>query len=398
MGNNTLKSLFAWFLPILVSLFFIGCASMGTEAGQSSAQSISAAGKPKPGDLLVCVDLSSKTYLGPAIWDNGTVIPLPLPPGGIGSSTGIAVDRAGNVYVSGAILSSTEYPVYWKNGTLTDLPVETGYTAETTGIAIDSSGNVFIGATISKGDSVFGGYWKNGILTIWQQPLPPLPPLSGTPYTPSGRFHSIAVDADGNVYLLGNSLTGSHDRDRPKRPVIAPFYLKNGQPNMLPMGPRRFYGEAKNIAVDPKGNIYIVGNSSELSKDNGDPPDQWKNAIYWHNFSFTVLSYVGEISTEAEGVALNGSGDVYILGRLAADNCYWYNGQPTPNVLPPDPSVGESGTFTDAITVDNFGNVYIVGTAFDGKLSKLICWKNRQQIVSQQIGSIEVMGATVMGP
>jgi uncharacterized delta-60 repeat protein len=182
--------------------------------------------------------------------------------GGAGSDFGfgIAVDGSGNVYITGITNSSgagnydvliakydTSGTIQWQR-TLGGVNIDGGY-----GIAVDSSGNVYItGATLSSGagdyDALIVKYNTSGTIQ-WQRTL-------GGVNADVGQ--GIAVDGSGNVYITrytNSSGAGGVD-------VLIAKYNTSGtiQWQRTLGGVSSDYGYG--IAVDGSGNVYVTGNTN----------------------------------------------------------------------------------------------------------------------------------------
>ena len=175
--------------------------------------------------------------------------------------------------------------------------------------------------------------------------------------------NGIAVDGSGNVYIAGytqSSGAGSYD-------VLIAKYNTSGtiQWQRTLGGGNADYGEG--IAVDGSGNVYISGTTQ---KNSGYPGDDavliakydTSGAIQWQR----TLS--GNANDYGRGIAVDGSGNVYITG-------YTYSSGGSAAVL--IAKYNTSGTFqwqrtlggvtSDVgydIAVDGSGNVYISGATY----------------------------------
>jgi uncharacterized delta-60 repeat protein len=228
------------------------------------------------------------------------------------------------------------------------------------GIAVDSSGNVYvIGSTASQGaggnDSLLAKYDNSGVIQ-WQRSL-------GGAGTDIGN--GIAVDASGNIYIVGNTASqGAGGED-----VLIAKYDTSGtiqwQRSLGGASTERGQG----IAVDASGNVYVTGTTNSqgaggfdllIAKYNTSGVIQWQRSLG------------GSASEFGNGIAVDSSGNVYVVGRTASQGAGGddlllakYN---TSGVIQWQRSLGGAGTDDGfGIAVDSSGNVYVTGqTASQG--------------------------------
>jgi len=280
----------------------------------------------------------------------------------------VAVDNSGNVYVTGWSTGSGTGPDYV---TIKYAPDGTEqwvrrYNGPGNGvddayaIAVDGSGNVYVTGQVWNGsnyDYMTIKYDTNGT-QLWALAYPGM----GS----HDMARDIAVDASGNVYVTGYSVTPPSGGDIDYATIK---YDTNGGFVWLQRydGPASGDDSASAIAVDGSGNVYVTGQIKIQSS----PPYELRgygtvkygpagNLIWarWINPPPYQFDY-------AYDVAVDGSGNVYITGKghgvsldyLTAKyningNLLWtrtYNGP------------GNSDDFASAITIDGSGNVYVTG-------------------------------------
>ncbi len=200
---------------------------------------------------------------------------------------------------------------------------------------------------------------------------------------------SIAVDANGNVYVTGDS---GASWGSPVRAYTPSEYGSDGWVAKLDAADgslvwNTFLGGdggdlGRGIAVDGSGNIYVVG----YSDANWGNPIQPYTPGYSIN-SFTKNVFAAKLDTSGNllwntflghdssglGIAVDGSGDVYLAGFACTR---WYNPPPsfcagndafaakldTSGALLWNTFVGGNGyNYGYAVAVDGNGNVYITG-------------------------------------
>ena len=204
----------------------------------------------------------------------------------------------------------------------------------------------------------------------------PLRRSQGPPFTPAGtpqeawvatydgpgnvvdEAKAIAVDSSGNVYVTGRSGGGpSTDFD-----YATAKYNSAGQEQWVARynGPENLADEAKAIAVDNSGNVYVTGTSGTAYatiKYNSDGQQQW------------VMRYNPDnIFSEASAITLDSSGNVYVTGFASTSASaedyatikYNTGGQEQWVARYSGPGA-TSADYAAAIAVDSSGNVYVTG-------------------------------------
>jgi len=119
----------------------------------------------------------------------------------------------------------------------------------------------------------------------------------------------IALDAQGNVYVGGN--LGRHYMDRVDMLVLK--YDPNGSEMWAESydGPAGYNDWLGNMVVDPPGNVYVAGNSS-----NGSDKDYIAIKYNTNGWKKWVQNYDGPANGDdrAGGIALDGAGNIYVTG------------------------------------------------------------------------------------
>ncbi|OQP40741.1 hypothetical protein A4H97_14065 [Niastella yeongjuensis] len=237
------------------------------------------------------------------------------PANGSDGATGLAIDKYGNVYVTGGstgIGTNMDFTTIKYNVAGVQQWVarynNAGNTDESAvGVAIDPAGNVYITGSIN-GDYATIKYNSNGH-TQWVKR-----------YNGSLNYYdaplAIAADEKSNVYVTGiSNMEPFFDPGDPSSAVFATIkYDSSGNKRWVARydGPQKGYDRAHAIALDAAGNIYVTGESRGIGtgidyatvKYNNDGKQQWE-ARY---------NGPGNTTDGATSVAVDALGNVYVTG------------------------------------------------------------------------------------
>ena len=217
----------------------------------------------------------------------------------------LAVDRDGNVYVTGSSPGANTVK-YDTNGNL----LWARRTYQGSLIAVDAAGNVFISGSVTNGpDIVVVKYTTSGDL-LWTRQ-----------YNGTGNgtdiVAGIAVDGAGSVVVVGRSYGGDPASGGTGDDAVILKYAADGDS----LWTRRFNGPsihsgdfAEDVALDNDGNVYVAGSSSDIGThydyvtikyDGADGTPLW------------VRRYNGPGSAEdrAHSLALDGENNVFVTGE-----------------------------------------------------------------------------------
>ncbi len=185
------------------------------------------------------------------------------------------------------------------------------------------------------------------------------PSPSGTSYS-YWQAYSSAVDSSGNYYVAGTLATSAQASNSTNTQGI-PVYWENGEaaPQPLPMGTNgdstaNNFGFAERV-VTQGTHVYIVGGVNHTTTS-GVANSQ---AVYWKDGAINVLSLSGGNTWGwADCIAVDGSGNVYVLGEEGNSSTYyaiWKNGTVLASAAA-NPYFNNQG-----IAVDSSGNIWVIG-------------------------------------
>lgn len=278
----------------------------------------------------------------------------------------IAVDAAGNVYVTGASVSENllDYVTikYDRNGAEKWVARYNGLANRSDiarAIEIDGSGNVYVTGCICENidlDWDFGTIKYNAGGGIqWAA-------LYNGPGDDWDEAIDIAVDGAGNVYVTGFSVGTTYDYATIKySPQGGRIWVARYD------GPAHAVDRAVGIVVDLVGNVYVTGSSWGA-------PGDYDFATVKYNTNGELqwaARYGGEGQDLASAIAIDDSGNVYVTGTGRSDATgddfvtLKYSSEGVLQwVARYDGPVHGIDQAND-ICLDVTGNVYVCGTSFD---------------------------------
>ena len=229
-------------------------------------------------------------------------------------------------------------------------------------LAVDAAGNIYVtGETYSNStffDFITIKYDAAGN-QLWEA-------IYDGPLNSDDASRDIAVDGSGNVYVIG--YTNWVVQNRQDFATIK--YNSSGQQQWVKTynGPGSQADFGVGIALDQSGNVYVTGTEDDLSvthfpayatiKYNSDGVQQWVNRYN------ELWSYVSDIAVDA-------SGNSYVTGHsYSSQGSFYdyatvkYNSAGAQQWVKRYDGPGSSDDYAKAIKVDASGNVYVTGEAF----------------------------------
>ncbi|MBK9332452.1 MAG: SBBP repeat-containing protein [Ignavibacteria bacterium] len=176
---------------------------------------------------------------------------------------------------------------------------------------------------------------------------------------------SIAVDNEGNVYVTGDSYTSQYYFD-----YLTVKYNSSGIEQWARSynGPNNFQDFAASVKVDNNGNVYVTG----YSRGNGTDYDYATIKYNAMGEEQWVRRYNGTSNyyDRATAMVLDDSGNIYVTG-YSSHNWFWadfltikYNSSGTEQWVARFKNFETASLRATAIAVDRVGNVYVTGDCF----------------------------------
>ena len=282
----------------------------------------------------------------------------------------IAADGSDNIYVTGGSVGSgtgLDYTTikYYANGDTAWVRRYNGRGDSSdvaTAIAVDASGNVYVtGYSSGAGtyyDYVTIKYYPNGD-TVWVRRY-------NGPGDSADYAYDIVVNDLGDVYVTGYSYGGSA--------TSADYATIKYNPDGNELWVKRYNGpgdgwdEARAIALDYSGNVYVTGASVGAEQD-----EDWATIKYYPNGETAwVRRYMGpsNYSDQAYAMAVDELNNVYVTGYSGVGSSYDYTtvkydlyGNMAWLITYDGP--GHGSDYAQAIALDGSNNVYVTGGSWD---------------------------------
>jgi len=274
----------------------------------------------------------------------------------------LAVDPAGNVYVTGGSRGSGTYYDYvtikydrhgnqlWVaryNGT-------GGRSDIANALAVDPAGNVYV-TGLSYGIGTYNDYatikYDSHGNELWVARYNHF----------LDRANALAVDPAGNVYVTGMSYGNTHND------YATIKYDSHGNELWVARydGPVNNYDAARALAVDPAGNVYVTGMSYGI----GTSTDYATIKYDSHGNELWVARYdgTGNGYDQVNALAVDLAGNVYVTGGSRGSGIYYdyatikYDRHGNQLWIVRYDGTGGMSDIARALAVDLAGNVYVTG-------------------------------------
>ncbi len=313
---------------------------------------------------VACVTVSARAQAGTPLWTNR----YDGPASSSDQATAIAVDAAGNVFVTGYSLglgSGLDYATVAYSSTGAKLWVNryngpASSSDRASAVAVDSVGNVYV-----TGQSTgFGTGLDYATIKYSNAGVPSWTNRYDGPASLDDQALGVAVDTNGNVYVTGSSIGTSSGSD-----YTTIKYSSAGTMLWINRydGPVSGADQAVAMAVDTNGNVFVTG----FSEGNGTGFDFATIKYSSAGTQLWVKRYNGpgnSIDT-ASNIVVDASGNVIVAGASYGGSSgmdyatikYSSAGVPLWTNRYNGPGTGDD--IPSALAVDAAGNVYVTGSS-----------------------------------
>ncbi|MGH7495311.1 MAG: SBBP repeat-containing protein [bacterium] len=308
----------------------------------------------------------------------------------------LAVDAAGNVYVTGLSAGSgtrNDYATIKYNSAGTEEWVvrynsPANSTDNASALAVDAAGNVYVTGH-SQSRTAFDLAFDYATIKYnsageeqWV-----------ARYDGPGGFDDFAValalDPAGEVYVTGYG-TGSDTGDD----YATVKYNSAGAEQWVARynGPGNSTDHASMLAVDPAGNVYVTGWSSGSGSDYATVKYNSAGAEQW------IARYNGPVNdfNFASALALDATGNVYVTGYSVGSGTSGdyttikYNSSGAEEWIARSDGPGHPDDYAHDLAVDLSGNVYVTGSSYEANSSWALCTtiKYNQNAIASSVNTI----------
>lgn len=265
------------------------------------------------------VTIAYNRATGAALWTNR----YDGPGNGRDTPAALAVDRNGNVFVTGSSAGAFATVAYSRSGTLlwTNHYQGLGYLAQATAVAVDEGDKVFVTGNfgVVQNNAAVWTYLTtiacsiNDGHVLWTNNLPILDQPEGGAL-PGYPVSSMAVGAHGAVFVTGTTALGGGAQK-----YITIGYSNNGTPLWTNRysGLTGFDDRATAVAIDNKENVFVT-------RQSGDVYNGYEFATIAYSATGASLwtnRYRGQFGEDSFAVAVmpDGIGNVFVTGNVGSD-------------------------------------------------------------------------------
>lgn len=224
------------------------------------------------------------------------------------------------------------------------------------GVALDKQNNIYVsGGTdgllpgqVSQGSSdAFVRKYDNNGNEIWTRQF-------GTSY--GEGINKLVVDNAGNLYTIGSIDIGATDA------FITKLDASGNQLWTRQFGSPTWYDDARGVALDTSGNVYVIGKTTNLvpgfsSGSYARKYDSGGNQIWTSQWSDGTTG-------SADGIVIGNNNEIYIGGvtvGVSAESAYLRKIDTSGNVIWDEQFGQPSGVRVLSVALDGQGAIYTVG-------------------------------------
>lgn len=282
------------------------------------------------------------------------------PGNNVDGADALVVDSEDNVYVTGNSRGNKghdDYATIKYDPDGNQLWVARYDDGSPTALTVDNAGNVYVTGFSRAGDDLHYAtvkYDSNGN-QLWVSTY-------NAPEGGQDIAYALVVDNMGNVFVTGRSISANYDYATVK-------YDSQGNELWLARynGSANRGDQATSIAVDTDGNIYVTGRSDNKNRDRDYTTLKYDTGgkLLWE------ARYNGPDKGDnmAEALAVDAEGNVYITGQSQGKNGDWdyatvkYNSRGNEQWASRYNGPGNSLDRATSLAVDNEGNIYVTGSS-----------------------------------